>query len=218
MQRSVRKASLKPETREPGTFPLFDTNSTKAIINPLRFAQFEMKVYSVGMIIDLITLKSSPHSFEYSLLPAAIELESGDAKLKNTVNLKGELTRRIAQTEIDATLAAEIEVECTRCLQTIEQKLEFPFKAVFVTAENYTQAKEAELTAQDLDVSVFEGDKIDLTELVREQILLNLPEQVFCKEHCKGLCEKCGANRNLIDCKCKEKESDPRWDVLKNLK
>jgi uncharacterized protein len=53
---------------------------------------------------------------------------------------------------------------------------------------------------------------------VREQILLNLPEQVFCKEDCKGLCQKCGANRNLIDCKCDSDETDPRWAALKNLK
>jgi uncharacterized protein len=68
-----------------------------------------------------------------------------------------------------------------------------------------------------LDVAVYEGDKIDLGELVREQIILNQPEQVFCREDCKGLCEKCGANRNLIDCKCEEKEIDPRWAALKNL-
>jgi len=65
---------------------------------------------------------------------------------------------------------------------------------------------------------VFEGDELDLTELVREQILLNLPEQTFCNPDCKGLCPKCGQNRNLIDCNCEENETDPRWAALKNLK
>ena len=156
--------------------------------------------------------------FEYSLSPEEIELDSGEAKLKNEVKVKGVLTNHIAQTDIEGTISTETEVECSRCLQAIEQKLEFRLKAAFVTEEKYTQAKEAELNAEDLDVSMFDGQKIDLTELVREQILLNLPEQVFCKEDCKGLCEKCGANRNLIDCKCIEKEIDPRWSALKNLK
>ena len=97
-------------------------------------------------------------------------------------------------------------------------KIEIEFSAAFVTAENYTKAKEAEINTEDLDVSLIEGNEIDLAELVREQLLLNLPEQVFCKEDCKGLCEKCGANRNLIDCNCIEKEIDPRWSALKNLK
>jgi uncharacterized protein len=69
-----------------------------------------------------------------------------------------------------------------------------------------------------LEIAILESNNIDVAELVREQILLNLPEQVFCAEDCKGLCPQCGANRNLIDCKCEEKEIDPRWAALKNLK
>ena len=170
------------------------------------------------MIVDLITLGNSPHSFEFSLLPEEIELESDELKLKSLVDVQGKLTKHIAQTDVEGTISAETETGCTRCLQAVEQKLDISFEAAFVTEENYTKAKEAEINAKDLDVSVVEDDKIDLAELVREQILLNLPEQVFCKEDCKGLCEKCGANRNLIDCKCIEKEVDPRWSALKNLK
>ena len=169
------------------------------------------------MIIDLIALRGSPFEFEFSLAPEEIDLESNDAKLKSAVKIKGKLTKHIAQTDVQGVIRAELEIECTRCLQQIDREAEFAFEAAFVLSENFTEAKEAELNANDLDVSVFEGDKIDLTELVREQILLNLPEQVFCKEDCRGLCEKCGANRNLIDCSCKEKEIDPRWQGLREL-
>jgi len=170
------------------------------------------------MIIDLINLETSPFRFEFSLAPAEIDLTGDEAKLKNAVCVEGELKKRIVETEVGGKINAELEIECTRCLQRVDRKLEIPFEASFVTEENYIKAKAAELGAKDLDVSVFEGDKIDLTELVREQILLNLPVQVFCKEDCKGLCEKCGANRNLIDCNCKEKEIDPRWQSLRELK
>ncbi len=170
------------------------------------------------MIIDLITLRDSPHEFEFSFAPEEIDLDSEYAELKNAVRVKGKLTKHIAQTDVAGTISAELKLECSRCLQKIDNDLEFAFEAAFVTPENFTASKEAELNANDLDVSVIEGNEIDLTELVREQILLNLPEQVFCREDCKGLCEKCGANRNLIDCNCKEKEIDPRWAALKNLK
>ena len=170
------------------------------------------------MIVDLITLGNSPFQFEFSLSPQEIDLESDEAKLKNEVKVEGVLTKHIAQTDVEGKISAELETECTRCLQEIEQDFKVEFEAVFVAEENYTNTKEAELNAKDLDVSIIEGNEIDLKELVREQILLNLPEQVFCKKDCKGLCEKCGANRNLIDCNCIEKEIDPRWSVLKNLK
>jgi uncharacterized protein len=70
----------------------------------------------------------------------------------------------------------------------------------------------------DLDVSIYDGEKIDLTDLVREQILLDLPTQILCQEDCKGLCQKCGANLNEVNCNCEENEIDPRWSALKNLK
>lgn len=170
------------------------------------------------MVIDLITLGNSPQKFDFSLLPEEIDLESDLAKLKNTVNFKGTLTKHIAQTDVEGEIEMELEVECTRCLQEIEGEFNFAFEATFVAAEHYTSAKEAELNAADLDVSIIEGNEIDLKELVREQILLNLPEQVFCTEDCKGLCPKCGASRNLINCNCIEKEVDPRWLALENLK
>lgn len=170
------------------------------------------------MIIDLITLQNSPMPFNFSLAADEIDLNNEEAKLKNAVNVRGTLTRHIAQIDAEGEIETEIEVECTRCLQPIEQDLTIEFLAAFVAAENYTNAKEAELNAEDLDVSIIEGNQIDLKELVREQILLNLPEQVLCKADCKGLCPKCGANRNLINCYCIEKEIDPRWSALKNLR
>ena len=184
----------------------------------MRFALFELRVYSVAMIVDLVNLETSPFRFEFSLTPAEIDLTGEEAKLKTAVRVEGELKKGIVETEVSGRIYAELEIECTRCLQTIERKLEIPFEAAFVTEENYTQAREAELGAKDLDVSVYDGQKIDITELVREQILLNLPEQIFCRDNCRGLCEKCGANRNLVDCNCIEKEIDPRWAALKNLK
>jgi uncharacterized protein len=170
------------------------------------------------MVIDLITLEKSPFPFAGSFAPSEIDLDIETTRLKNAVKVEGELTKRIVQTDVKGEIFAEVETECSRCLLATKLKLEITFEAAFITAENYTEAKETELKEDDLDVSIFNGDKIDVTELVREQILLNLPEQAFCRENCRGLCEKCGANRNLIDCNCEEKEVDPRWQGLRELK
>ena len=170
------------------------------------------------MKVDLKTLEDFETSFDFTLEPGEIDLESDAARLKNKVRARGKLRKGIAQIDIEGEIFADVEFGCTRCLQPTETSLELPFRAVFVTPENYSQEKEVEISADDLEVSIFEGSRIDLGELVREQILLNLPTQIFCREDCQGLCQKCGANRNLIDCKCEEKEIDPRWAALKNLK
>ncbi len=170
------------------------------------------------MIVDLTTLKNSRLAFDFTLTPEEINLDGEEATLKNVVKASGNLKKGIAQTDVEGEISAEIEVECSRCLTSAQSSLEVHFEVVFVSPENYTEAKEAELGVGDLEVSIIEDDRIDLTELVREQILLNLPTQIFCQDNCQGLCPKCGANRNLIDCKCEEKEIDPRWKALGDLK
>lgn len=170
------------------------------------------------MLVDLTTIKDASTAFEFLLEPTEIDLESETATVKNTTKVAANVKKGIAQTDVEGTISTDLEIECSRCLQPTEHRFEIPFSAVFVTPENYTEAKEAELKGEDLDVSIFEGDKIDLKELVREQILLAVPVQVFCREECRGLCQKCAGDRNLIDCNCEEKEVDPRWAALKNLK
>src|SRR5215213_1252628 len=78
--------------------------------------------------------------------------------------------------------------------------------------------EEVELQAEDLILSAYEGDAVDLDELVREQILLALPSRHLCREDCKGLCQRCGANLNNGPCSCEQGEVDPRWAALADLK
>ena len=180
--------------------------------------RLKREIYAVEMIVDLITIKGANSSFDFTLEPSQVDLDDETVKLKSSVQVAGKIKKGIVQTDVEGAISTRVGVECGRCLQPVEKSLDVPFSAAFVTAENYTQATEAKLHEQDLDVSIYEGDKIDLTELAREQILLHLTEQVFCSEDCQGLCQKCSANRNLIDCNCEEKEVDPRWAALKNLK
>jgi uncharacterized protein len=170
------------------------------------------------MIVDVTTMKEARTSFDFSIEAERINLESETERVKTAVRVQGQIKKGIVQTDVEGKISTVVEVECSRCLQPTEKSLDFPFSAAFVTAENYTQEREAEVNVENLEVSIYAGDRIDLSELVREQILLNLPEQVFCREDCQGFCQKCGANRDLIDCSCEEKEIDPRWAALKNLK
>jgi uncharacterized protein len=67
-------------------------------------------------------------------------------------------------------------------------------------------------------VSYYEGDGLDLADVVREQVLLALPMQKLCRPDCQGICPVCGVNRNETTCQCKLQQVDERWAALKNLK
>ena len=111
-----------------------------------------------------------------------------------------------------------IELRCSRCLEPLERHLEIAFDDVFVDASEEPTVTETEVAETELDESLVIGGSVDMSEVVREQILLAMPEQVYCKDDCKGLCPKCGGNRNLTDCSCADDETDPRWAALKDLK
>jgi len=58
----------------------------------------------------------------------------------------------------------------------------------------------------------------DLTDMVRQELLLALPMKPLCSEECKGLCPRCGVNLNIETCDCRVKGMDSRWEGLKDLK
>jgi uncharacterized protein len=170
------------------------------------------------MIVELADIEGSSRRIDIELSPKLLDLEDSDLRLKSDLHVAGEIEKTSAEVIVRGSITGEGEIECSRCLQPVDQKLKIDFQANFVTPEHFSLDKENEVSISDLDTDVLEGDRIEIEDIVREQILLNVPEQVFCKPDCRGLCPKCGSNRNLIDCKCDLNETDPRWAALKNLR
>lgn len=170
------------------------------------------------MIIDLAESEGSSRPIDFSIAADELPLEDVNLRLTGDVRVTASIRKGAAQIDVTGIISARAEIDCTRCLEPISQDLTIDFAVGFVTAENFAADKEREVSPEDLDIDVLDSDQIDLKELVREQILLNLPEQVFCTPDCKGLCPKCGGNRNLIDCKCDLDETDPRWAALKDFR
>jgi uncharacterized protein len=170
------------------------------------------------MIVELTEAEGAAIPFNFSIAPEELDLDIPDFRLAGDVRAEGEVVKSAAQVESRGTISAKAEIDCSRCLEPISKDLVIDFAVGFVPAENFASDKEHEVSAENLDIDQLDDDRLDLKDVVREQILLNLPEQVFCKPDCKGLCPECGANLNLIDCKCGGNEPDPRWAALKNLK
>ena len=69
------------------------------------------------------------------------------------------------------------------------------------------------------DAPVFDAgaSELDLSESIREELIFAIDPYVVCDPECKGLCPRCGVNRNTDSCECTEDEVDPRWDALRAL-
>jgi uncharacterized protein len=126
------------------------------------------------------------------------------------------------------TFRGELTVACSRCVNPVKLIIDEKLRVTFmprhevpddeVAAADAAAAEEgAEVAEEDLDVFPFDGERIDVEPLLREQFVLAVPFAPLCAEDCKGLCPQCGIDRNTGTCSC-EPPIDPRLAALKGLK
>lgn len=112
--------------------------------------------------------------------------------------------------------ACDAQIECSRCLEPYPVNLrgDIEFSIQEVTDER--QVRPDEIPDTELLVP-FHAAQVDITAPVREALVLEIPLKPLCSEDCRGLCPLCGVNRNLERCRCVARESDSRWEALRNL-
>lgn len=119
---------------------------------------------------------------------------------------------------VRARLSGEVQVECSRCLTRFSLPMEVSFEEFFREGRTEALASEAEEEAEDRSITLYEGDEIDLTDPLRDNVLLELPMKPLCRVDCKGLCPHCGTNLNESTCACTTTDAiDPRLSRLKDL-
>ncbi|HEV2150689.1 MAG TPA: DUF177 domain-containing protein [Longimicrobiaceae bacterium] len=106
-----------------------------------------------------------------------------------------------------------LRVPCRRCLAETEAELDEEVDFLF---DELQDDEEAEIAGEVYPLPP-RGDELDLTEAVREQVLLRVPRYVVCREECRGLCPQCGADLNAAPCDCVPDEGDSPWDALKKI-
>lgn len=170
------------------------------------------------MQIDIERLDAEGEPFTHTYSANTLSLDE-EASLASSATVVGRASRKNSVVKVNGNVRAEVEVFCDRCAAQIIVPLEVKFDVAFLPAENEKSALEnVELRKDDPDFAVYEGETLDLDDVAREQILLALPMRRLCREECKGLCPACGQNLNTGACSCAEKEIDPRWAALADLR
>ena len=170
------------------------------------------------MLIELSKLVDDRAKIEHVYAQSELDLADDRVQLVDDVVVRVTVRRNRAAITADGAIQTTVQVECDRCLKPVKLPVKANFSLEYLSKTDYEASNVAELTDEEMEVSVFEGDAIDLDEIVREQILLFVPVRLLCVESCKGICSTCGADLNSAECGCLTKEVDPRWAVLKNFK
>lgn len=150
------------------------------------------------MIIDLSQLTDDGLLLEGEENSSILGLaEDGMVRCLGPINYA--LDAAVASNELIITgkIGVELELKCSRCSE---------FNPVFIEETSFLQAIELDGETQ----------SVDLTEDIREAMLLLFPAHPVCSAECKGLCPQCGTNYNKASCKC-GKPADDRWGGLDDL-
>lgn len=122
---------------------------------------------------------------------------------KSPVAYKASIKHKKTGLLLEATIHAEIWIDCVRCNQRDESTLDLSTTVLLVDSSNSPKDDEIILGEDDLDVSFFQGNELDVDHIILESIWADLDSNHLCKDDCRGLCPSCGKNLNDGDCSCK---------------
>ncbi len=158
-----------------------------------------------GMKIAVKDIKATPRRLAYTEDVAELNrrLARGvqDFQLPHGVDVDVEYYRAGLDLFFNGSVHGDVAGTCGRCLE------EYPFRvdrtfAVVLTPRAAAITEGGELDEEEIARTTYEGEEVDLTPLVSEEVLLALPTRPLCTETCRGLCPSCGTNLNTGACAC----------------
>ena len=174
-----------------------------------------------GLFLDVHELERRHIEFEATFDPGDLSLPD-NWRLADTLRAEGAaelLGRNDSRTiRISGRIEGKLENSCARCLEPIETEVSGKLDLFFHPMAEIARSEEHAISSDDADVGFYEEPGLPLADVVREQLSLWLPMRELCREDCRGLCPRCGVNRNRERCDCKEELNDSRWDALRQMK
>ena len=171
-------------------------------------------------------LEREPIEFDLELAPGAVDLgeeaeqtgplaTAGQAEVIHEHRGPKDI---VADIRLKGRFSGNFQVPCARCVEPVQIPLSSEFDLIFRPVAADSEALERSITAPETEIGYYQKDSLLLEDVLREQVLLSLPVRTLCKPDCKGLCQRCGANRNSQPCSCEEGPGDPRWEALAGLR
>jgi uncharacterized protein len=112
-----------------------------------------------------------------------------------------------------ARLETSLELECSRCLELTEVKIAEELTLLIA----FSAASVSGCADPDVKFVPYGAEEVDVSEEIRQIVLLAIPGKPLCIDDCLGLCPCCGQNLNQKRCRCQGKAADPRWSDLQKL-
>jgi uncharacterized protein len=169
------------------------------------------------MQLDLTRYRQPLNEFAHVFQPEAVADKDDVYRVVSPSELAFQIHKNRDRFRLVGTLGAELELPCSRCLESFRLPIAAQFDVRYLPASEASAGVEREVEAEDLETSYYRNDEIDLNELMREQFYLALPMKPLCSDNCLGLCTQCGTNLNMSTCDCAPGLDESPFAALKGL-
>ena len=172
------------------------------------------------MFVHVRDLEVRAARFDVEVAPGVIDYLDSDLRQSGPLKAAGKaelVTGALGEIRVTGHLTVPMESACDRCLDAARFLIDSDFTLYYrPVSEGYGDEKE--IDAGEAEMGFYEGEGLELNDVLREQVLLALPMQRVCRDDCKGICPECGRNRNQNQCQCRTAAMDDRWAALQQLK
>ncbi len=156
-------------------------------------------------------------AFDYEL-PLNIDPENSASFLwgvsfPSPMKVKGDITNTAGYMRMRLSMSVDYSAECARCLAPVTDSFSLDLEKTVATKEVLSNVDEDRLD----DYAIIENGFLDMDEQLMEQLEMEFPVRILCREDCRGLCQRCGKNLNEGECDCGAGEIDPRMEPLRKL-
>jgi uncharacterized protein len=170
----------------------------------------------MAMLLDLAQIRAREH-IDREYPAGAFDRSEDEFVIAGPVALAFDVEREGSRIRLVGHVRGSLELPCSRCVEPMAWPVDAAFDLLYLPMSANAGEGEREVDTEDLGAAFYEGDTIDLAQLVREQFYLALPMKPLCRSDCQGLCPECGANLNLAPCGCDHRWVDPRMAALRQL-
>jgi uncharacterized protein len=156
------------------------------------------------MRIDLTNIPSEGKSLYFSLTPSWWKPDLDEDRLMRLeAPLSAWMKLYLAGKKIvvEGFVSTRLLLRCDRCLEPYGWDLSTDFR-IYLSITPFKGELDVELSEGDLNLDFIDGKFLDPDQIIREQIILNVPMKTLCRKDCKGLCPVCGCNLNMTRCSC----------------
>jgi uncharacterized protein len=166
------------------------------------------------MKLDLRNIKPEGCELNFSEISQDLELAVEGFEFPEPINVDINAAKSGDEIIVQGQVSLVVEMECSRCLEIFETDINHKIQLV-IQLLDISEPQHSE--DDDFVILPKTTGEFDLSDRIREAIMLELPLKPLCSDSCRGLCPMCGVNRNEAECECTPDKTDERWDSLKQL-